>query len=198
VCRDAGTAPEPAAPPRPPAPVRPRRTISADWLAVIGALGATRAGRRSATALTAAPTVWPATAGGVAAQAGLAIAGRNSSGWLLSGDDHGDVVVAFGPDRGGWEQQLFETADDEIFRDLYEPIADLGDAAVWAPMSRRLRVQTGGWRITVDVDLDDRGTAASLELAAALTRAVMAEEVGAPSPGRGWLGRRRARRQIRP
>ena len=51
-----------------------------------------------------------------------------------------------------WQSSLY-TSSGSGFSDLYEPVVDLGDAAVWSALVHTLRVRAGVRRVTVELDL---------------------------------------------
>jgi len=63
----------------------------------------------------------------------------------------GDVVVE--PNADDDWQASFDAASDPYFGELYEVIADIGDAAAWVPLSHTLRIRVSDRRVTVDLEV---------------------------------------------
>jgi hypothetical protein len=71
--------------------------------------------------------------------------------FMHSGGPSGQVTVD-AHDDNDWHSSLY-SSDVSGFSDLYEPVADLGDAAVWSALVHTLRVRSGLRRVTVELDL---------------------------------------------
>ena len=86
----------------------------------------------------------------------------------------GGIVTIDAHDDDDWQSSLY-TSDDSGFSDLYEPVRDLGDAAVWSALVHTLRVRSGVRRVTVELDLPFGADplAGELELACDAARAAL-------------------------
>jgi hypothetical protein len=89
------------------------------------------------------------------------------------GAPDGEVVVE--PHAASdWQSSLYEQGEDG-FADLYEPVDGIGDAAAWTALAHTLRVRSGEWRVTVELDRPFGADVADdeLELACEAARAVL-------------------------